>query len=166
MNALPKLSLIASLLVASSSVGYYYAVYVPRRDAERDNARVLEATLSYAQKRAAQERAHAQQQELQQRQAAKKAAAETRYQSCLNGASASHDASWTAACKRLADKAVEDHAGCLNKSKLSQGYCDAAYRMRDASPDCVLPVAIATDLDGGLTLARRRCLQEREAAVQ
>ena len=166
MNALFKLSLIASLLVASTGVGYYYAVYLPRRDAELDNERVLEATLSYAQKRAAQEQALAQQRELQQRQAAKKAAAETRYQSCLNSASATHDASWTAACKRLAEKAIEDHADCLTKSKLSQGYCDAAYRMRDASPNCVLPVAIATDLDGGLTMARRRCLQEREAALQ
>jgi hypothetical protein len=166
MNALLKLGLIASLLAASTGVGYYYAVHLPRQDAELDNARVLEATLSYAQKRAAQERALAQQREWQQRQAAKKAVAETRYQSCLDGANAAREASWTAACKRLAEKAVEDHAGCLTKSKLSQGYCDAAYRMRDASPNCVLPVAVATDLDGGLTMARRRCLQEREAALQ
>jgi hypothetical protein len=166
MNALFKLGLIASLLLTSSGVVYYRAVYLPDRDAQRDHERVAEETLSYAQKRAAQERAATERRELQQRQAAEQAAAETRYQSCIERAGANRHASWTTACKSLADKAVADHASCLTKSKLPQGYCDAAYRPRDGSPTCVLPVAIAADLDSGLTLARKRCVLERAAALQ
>jgi hypothetical protein len=49
---------------------------------------------------------------------------------------------------------------------MPQGYCAAVYRTRDGSPGCTLPVAIAADLDGGLTIARNRCLREREAALR
>lgn len=166
IGALLKLSMVASLLLAASGVGYYYAVYLPRRDAQLENERALEKIRAYGQKRAEQERAALQQRELQQRQSADKAAAEVRYQTCLNSASATRNESWAAACKRLADKVVEDHADCLSKSKLSQAYCDAAYKMRDGAPNCTLPAAIATDLDGGLNKARNRCLQERAAALQ
>jgi hypothetical protein len=49
---------------------------------------------------------------------------------------------------------------------MPQGYCAAVYRARDASPNCTLPVAIAADLDGGMTLARNRCRRERDAALR
>lgn len=166
IDDLLKLGMIASLLLASSGIGYYYAVYLPRRDAQLDNDRMVEKTRAYAQKRAEQARLASEQMELAQRQAADKAAAEIRYQTCLNRASATHDASWAAECKRIADKAREDHTNCLAKPKLSQGYCDLAYRARDASPNCTLPLAVATDLDGDLTKARNRCQQERAAALQ
>jgi len=65
-----------------------------------------------------------------------------------------------------ADKAAEDRANCLAKSNMPQGYCAAVYRTRDGAPDCTLPVAIAADLDGGLAIARNRCLREREAAAR
>jgi len=173
INALLKLSVIASLLLASSGVGYYYGVYLPGRDAQLDEERTLEKVRAYADKRAEQERLASEQRELEQRQAAakiasekEKAAAEARYQTCLKDAGIHHDASWTAECKRLADKALQDHADCLAKSNLSQGYCDTAYRPRDASPNCMLPVTAATALDGDLNTARNRCLQERKAALE
>jgi len=166
IDALFKLSMIASLLLAASGVGYYYAVYLPGRDAQLDGERALEKTRAYAQKRAAQVQLASEQRELELRRSVEKAAAESRYQTCLNSASAAHDASWAAECKRIAEKVIGDHAACLSKSKLSQGYCDAAYRARDGSPNCTLPLAIATELDGGLNKARKRCLQERQAALE
>jgi hypothetical protein len=36
-----KLSIIASLLLAASGIGYYYAVYLPGRDAQLDNELIL-----------------------------------------------------------------------------------------------------------------------------
>ena len=161
-----KLSLIASLLIASSGVAYYYVVYLPNRDAQLDSEQSLEKIRAFGQMRAEQERMAAQQRELQQRQVAKKATAEDRYQSCLTSATATHDASWAAQCNSIAEKAIADHAECLAKSNLSPGYCDAAYRTRDASPHCTLPLKFATDLDGNLNIARNRCLQERNAALQ
>ena len=166
IDALLKLSVIASLSLASSGIGYYYAVYLPRRDAELENERALEKTRAYAQKRAEQVKVAADQQVSARRQAMGTAVAELRYQACLNSAGAAHDVAWAAECKRIAEKALQDHANCLAKSKLSRGYCDAAYQNRDGSPTCTLPVATASDLDGGLNKARNRCLQERQAALE
>ncbi len=161
-----KAFVVAALLPAAAGVGYYYGVHVPQRHAERDQVRALAQTEAYAQKRAAQLRFASERQEAEQRRAAAKAAAEARYQTCLLTADSTHDASWAAECKRMADKVVADHADCLSKPKLSPGYCDAAYRMRDGSSNCILPVAIASDLDGGRSRARNRCMREREAALR
>lgn len=165
IDALLKFSVAASVLLAASGVGYYYGVYLPNRDAELDQERMLEKTRAYAQKRAEQVRLGTEQRELAQRQVADKAAAEIRYQTCLNSARVTHDTAWADECKRVADKALAAHADCLSKPKLSQGYCDAVYRLRDGLPNCALPVAIAADLDGGLNKARNRCLQEHKAAL-
>jgi hypothetical protein len=165
-HALLMLSIVLSTVLASSSVGYYHAVYLPQRDAELDQERALEETLAYARKRAAQVRSAAEQRELAQRRSTDEAAADGRYQTCLNSAGVTHDASWAAACKRMADKAVEDRVDCLAKSRMPEGYCAAVYRTRDVSPHCALPTAIVADLDGGLSAARKRCLWERQAALQ
>ena len=166
INALLKLSIIASLLIGSCGVAYYYAIYLPRRDVQLDEERAQEKARIAAEKRVRQERLAAEQKESERRQAVAKAGAETRYQTCVKSATASHDTSWADECKHLAEKAKADHEECLAKSKLSRGYCDAAYRNRDGSPNCTLPQKVATDLDGDLNTARNRCQRERKAALQ
>jgi hypothetical protein len=166
LNALLKLSLIAVPLLASSGVGYYYAVYLPARDTQRNEERLAEALHAYGRQRAEAARAVAEQQHKEQRMAADKAAAESRYETCLSGASSTHDAAWSEACQRLADRALEDRGNCLANKKLPQGYCGAAYRSRDSSPHCILPADVATAIDGNLSLARNQCRQQRNAALQ
>jgi len=166
IGALGKLGIAVVMLVAASGAGYYPAIYAPQRDAQREAARVLAQTQAYAQRRAAQVRLATQERDLAEGKAAERAAAEVRYQACLAGASVSRETSWAAACKAIAERALTNHADCLSQAKLSRGYCDAAYRARDGSPNCALPVAVATDVDGGLTRARRHCQQEHEAALQ
>jgi hypothetical protein len=166
IDALLKLSMIVSLLLASSGVAYYYAVYLPQRDSERDRESSLQKLQTYGQRRADQEQSAAQQRETEQRHAEAKADAGIRYQNCLDGARTGHDASWAAACKRLADKAVQDHTDCLSIQNLPQGYCDAAYGTRDLSANCTLPIEMTADLDAALNTARKACLQERNAALQ
>jgi hypothetical protein len=168
-----KLTIIASLLLAAFGVDYYYAIYLPGRDAALDGERTMEKMQAYAGRRAEQERQAAEQHELEQRQSTEKvatenakAAAATRLQACISNASAAHDASWAAECKRVAEKAEQDHANCVSQPNLPQGYCDAAYRLHDAAPNCTLPVAIATGLDANLDRARNRCLQDSKAALQ
>jgi membrane protein involved in colicin uptake len=141
-------------------------VYLPRRDAQLENERRQEKAQADAQKRVAQERSLAERKKAEQRQAETKASAEAHYQTCLNKANMTHESSWAAECKRLAEKALADHSECLTKPKLPKGYCDAAYRLRDASPGCVLPQKVATGLDGDLSEARNRCQRERRAALQ
>ncbi len=166
MNTLLKLSVIVSLLLASSGVGFYYGVYLPRRDTQLESEHKQEKVQAEAQKHAAQERSVAEHKKVEQRQAEMKASAEAHYQTCLNKANAGHETSWAAECKHLAEKARTDHAECLTKPKLPKGYCDASYRLRDASPNCVLPQKVATGLDGDLSQARNRCQRERRAALQ
>jgi hypothetical protein len=166
IDALLKISVIASLLLASSGVAYYYAVYLPQRDSDHDREIGLQKLHAYGQKRADQERSAEQQRETEQRQAEAKTGAGIHYQNCVEDARTSHDASWAAACKRLADKVVQDHTDCLSIPNLPQGYCDAAYTTRDASAHCALPAETAADLDAALSTARNRCLQERKAALQ
>ena len=135
-HALLRLGVIASVALASSGAGYYRAIYVPERDAALAQQRVEDETRAYAQVRAAQVR---------------------RASSWSNGAPRARGG------EPLSDL---PGASCLAKSNMPQGYCAAVYRTRDGSPDCMLPVAIAADLDGGLTIARNRCQREREAAVR
>jgi hypothetical protein len=166
IDALLKLSVIASLLLASSGVAYYYAIYLPQRDTEQVRESGLQKLETYGQKRADQEQSAAQQRETEQRQAEAKEGAGIRYANCVDGARINHDVSWAAACKHLADKAVQGHADCLSVPNLSQGYCDAAYGTRDPSAHCTLPAEMAADLDAALNSARKVCLQERNAAMQ
>lgn len=166
MNTLFKLSLIVSLLLVSSGVAFYYAVYLPRRDAQLDNERELEKAQADARNSVAQQRSLAKQKKSEQRQAEAKVGAEAHYQTCLNRANVTYATSWAAECKRLAEKAVADRAECLTQPKLPKGYCDAAYRPRDASPNCILPPKVATALDGDLSEGRNRCQRERQAALQ
>ena len=86
MKTLFKLSLIVSLLLASSGVAFYYAVYLPRRDVQLDNERKLEKAQADARNRVAQERSLANQKKSEQRQAEAKVGAEAHYQTCLNRA--------------------------------------------------------------------------------
>ena len=165
IDALLKLSVIASLLLASSGVAYYYAVYLPQRDSEQDRESSLQKLHAYGQKRADQEQSAVQRRETEQHQAEAKAGAGIRYQDCVDSARTSHDASWAAACQRLADKVVRDHTDCLSIPNLPQGYCDAAYSTRDPSAHCTLPAVMAADLDAVLSRARNHCLQERNAAT-
>lgn len=164
IGALLRFGAIAAVVLACAGSGYCYAVDVPRRDGELDNAGSVQRARADAQRGARQERLLAQDQ--QQPQSPQQAAAETRYQACRNSASAAHDASWAAECKRLAEKARQDYADCLVKLDLPKAYCDASYASRDASPHCALPAASATALDAELEQARYRCLRERKAEGQ
>jgi hypothetical protein len=166
LKQLLPISLIAALLLASSGVGYYYAVYLPARNAQQNEQSLAEALHAYGRQRAEAVRAVTEQQHTKQRLAADKAAAESRYATCLSSASATHDAAWSDACRRLADQALEDRGNCLANKKLPQGYCGAAYRSRDSSPHCILPADVASAIDGNLTVARNQCRQQRNAALQ
>jgi hypothetical protein len=131
-----KLSVVASVLLASSSVGYYYLVYLPHRDAQFEPERVLERLRAAAQKRAEQEqllfeqqaseRRAAEQQAVEERQALEKA---NRYQACLSRATDNYNASRLAVCNRPREKIIKDRddcikgAGCVHVvSKPTQAY--------------------------------------------
>jgi hypothetical protein len=162
-SAIFTLGVIASLLVAAAGTGYYYGVYVPDREREREAAQQLDQARADAAWRAARLAAE---HEAQRRLASQQGAAETTYQACLGSAGAAHESSWAAQCQRLADESARDRADCLSKLNLSKAYCEASYPARDGSAHCALPDALATVIDAALARSRNRCLREREAAAQ
>jgi len=169
LDAILKLSVIASVLFASSSVGYYYLSYLPRRDAQFEPQRALEQLRAAAQKRAEQEQLLLQQQVAEQRALEQQAEEQRqlrekadRYLACLRQVTDSYNESRIAACNRLQEKVIKDRDNCIRLG-FRKKVCDLAHVVRGPSPDCSLPPAIATNLDTDAQKARDRCLEENRA---
>jgi cell division septation protein DedD len=166
IDAILKLSVVASVLLASSSVGYYYLVHLPHQDAQFEPERVLERLRAAAKKRAEQEQwlfeqqaseqRAAEQQRVEERQTLEKA---NRYQACLNRATDNYNASRLAACNHAREKIIKDQDDCV-KLGFSRGVCAMAHVVREASPNCTLPRTVALTLDVDVEKARDRCLEE------
>src|SRR5258706_13649455 len=116
IDAILKLSIVASVLFASSSVGYYYLSYLPHRDARFEPDRALEGLRAAAQKRAEREKLLLEQQVSEQRALEQQAAEQRqllekadRYQACLSHATDGYNESRIAACNRLQEKVIRDH---------------------------------------------------------
>jgi hypothetical protein len=166
-----RLSVVASVL-ASSSAGYYYLVYLPQGDAQFEPQRVLERFRAAAEKRAEREQLlfeqkvseqrAAERQAIEERQASEKA---NRYQACLVGADDNYNASRLAACNRPREKIVKDQDDCV-KLGFSRKVCAMAHVVREVSPNCTLPRTVALALDAGVEKARDRCLEEAKVGLQ
>jgi hypothetical protein len=166
IDAILKLSVVISVLLASSSVGYYYLVHLPHRHAQFEPEQVLDRLRAAAKNRAEQEqllfeqqaseRRAAEQQTLEERQALEKT---NRYEACLSRATDNYNASRLAACNRPREKIIKDRENCIQLG-FSEKVCAMAHVVRDASPDCTLPRAVALSLDADVQKARDRCREE------
>jgi hypothetical protein len=166
IDAILKLSVVVSVLLASSSVGYYYLVHLPHRDAQFEPERALERLRAAEKKRAEQEqllfeqqaseRRAAEQQALEERQVLEKA---NRYEACLSRATDNYNASRLAACNRPREKMIKDRDNCIQLG-FSEKVCAMAHVVREASPNCTLPRAVALSLDADVEKARDRCREE------
>ena len=168
-NAILKISIVASVLLASSGVGYYYLVYLPQREVQFEPQRVLERFRAAAEKRAERaeqelslfeqnvsEQRAAEQKVAEERQALEKA---NRYQACLSRATDSYNPSRLAACNRPREKIIKDQDDCV-KMGFSRNVCAMAHVIPEPSPNCTLPKTVALALDAGVEIARDRCLEE------
>jgi hypothetical protein len=170
--AILKLSVVASVLLGSSSVGYYYLVHLPHRVAQFEPERVLERLRAAAEKRAEQdqllfeqqasEQRAAEQQVVEERQALEKA---NRHQACLSRATDNYNASRLAACDRPREKIIKDQDNCV-KLGFSRKVCAMAHVVREASPNCTLPRTVTFALDADVEKARNRCLEEDRVGLQ
>jgi hypothetical protein len=125
IDAILKLSVVISVLLASSSVGYYYLVHLPHRHAQFEPEQVLDRLRAAAKNRAEQEqllfeqqaseRRAAEQQTLEERQALEKT---NRYEACLSRATDNYNASRLAACNRPREKIIKDLCSAARKSGL------------------------------------------------
>jgi hypothetical protein len=177
VDAFLKISLAVSLLGAAGSVGYYYSVYLPLRDAQLDRDRKLDAARSEDSRRAEKARLAAEKleaeiksaeekREAEERQAAEREAIQSRYRSCISRAELNYNANWAQSCKRISDKAAKDYKECISGT-LGKTACDSIYTERNASPtNCSLPRVVGQDINDELDKTRKRCLEESRAGLQ
>jgi hypothetical protein len=172
IEAILKLSVVAAVLLASSSVGYYYLVHLPHRDAQFEPERVLERLRAVAQARAEQEQLLFKQQASERRATEQQAAEErqilekgNRYQACLSRAFDNYNASRLAACNQTREKIIKDRDNCIQLG-FSEKVCAMAHVVREASPNCPLPRAVAPALDADVEKARDRCQEEDSLGLQ
>jgi hypothetical protein len=95
--------------------------------------------------------------------AAGKADAQARYHSCVSSVETNYNDSWANACNRLEVQSVRKQGDCLQSLPLD--FC-ATIPIHDGSPDCALPVSMASELNAGLEKRRDRCLQEVNAGLR
>jgi hypothetical protein len=163
IDAILKLSVVVSVLLASSSVGYYYLVHLPHRDAQFEHELALERLRAAAKNHAEQEQLVFDQQASERRaaeqQAVEKQEKANRYQTCLSRATDNYNASRLAACNRPREKVIKDRDDCI-KLGFSERVCAMAHVVREASPNCTLPRVVALSLDADAEKARDRCLED------
>jgi len=172
IDAILKLSIVASLLLASSSVGYYYLVYLPQRDVQFESQRVLDRFRAATEKRAKQELLDFEQQVSKERAAEQKGVEKqqalekaNRYQPCLRRATDAYNASRSAACNRPREKIIKDQDDCVALG-FSRNVCAMAHVVPEPSPNCALPRTVTLALDANVQQVRDRCLQEDGLGLQ
>lgn len=166
VDAFLKVSIAAAALFASASVGYYYVLYLPQRDAQIDIERQIEAAKTELARQADQARQAAEKRDAEEKQAAVREAVQARYRNCVRRVEVNYSAQWTGECKRIADKAAKDHKDCLAKATFGKEVCDTMYADRNSPSECSLPRMLANDITEILDKGRKRCFDESQAGLQ
>jgi hypothetical protein len=76
VDAFLKVSIAASLLLAAGSVGYYYSIYLPKRDAQIDRERLIERSRVEITEKAVAARLQAEKEEAESQAAAARLSAQ------------------------------------------------------------------------------------------
>jgi hypothetical protein len=143
VDAVLKLSIAVAFLIAGVSIGYYFLVYVPAKDARTQAAASAAAANATAQAAASQQ------------VAARRAA---NYNSCLASVDTTYHADWNSNCATRSQQREADYNRCLG-GFLSESDC------RDQNPfipptDCQLPTTVADSVNAELKDGKDRCLQQ------
>jgi hypothetical protein len=96
--------------------------------------------------------------------AAGKADAQARYHSCVSSVETNYSGSWANACSDLEVQSSRQRNDCMARD-LGWDVC-SMITILDGSPDCKLPVSLASELNAVLEKDRDRCLQEVTAGLR
>ena len=164
VDAFLKVSLAVSLLAVAGSVGYYYAIYLPARDAQIDRDRKVDAAFAEYSRQAEQARLAVEKRESEEARTAAREAVQVRYRTCLRTAESVYQINWSHECKRISDQNTKSRKDCLAQGS-PKATCDVLYP--DLPAECTsLPRITATDIGNELDKARKRCLEESQAGLQ
>lgn len=146
-----KLSLAAAALIAGTSVGYYYGVFLPgevhRREAREQAAREEAAK--------AQSKARA---EIVRRQQS----ARLEYEDCVNFADLAYRNRWTLACKAQNQADIAAFQDCADDLFSSEDGCRARFPIRPER-DCTLPGQTAESYAAARDTRKAECLGRLQA---
>ncbi len=95
--------------------------------------------------------------------AAGNADAQARYHSCVRSVETDYRNSWTNACNDRGVQSLRNRDDCMARG-LRWDVCNTITI--DGSPDCMLPVSMASELTAVLEKGRDRCLQEVSAGLR
>ena len=165
VDAFLKVSIAAAALFASASVGYYYVIYLPERDARLDRARSMDAAHADFARQADIAQRAAEKRESEERQIEERAAVQARYRTCMSNIERNYSLSWTDACKKASEKAKKERSDCFAKNA-GKEVCDVISPAQEFSPDCSLSSGIGKGLNDQLEKSRARCLQESQLGLQ
>lgn len=160
-----KISIAASVLIASASISYYYLRYLPERDAQIERDQKLEKARAEYARQAELSRLAAEKKADAEKQSAARDAIQGRYQACLAAAETNYSLAWSGQCKHVADTAQKSRSDCLSKTT-EKSTCDLIYPKVDFNPDCSLNRVSGNDLNDQLQRSRERCLQESRLGLQ
>jgi hypothetical protein len=155
IDAFFKASIIVGVLIASTSIAYYYVIYLPERDSKLDLQRTLEQISTDSAARL-----------LKERQDAEKAAARDRYSRCTNSADSIYTIEWDQSCASYSKDQKEKHAQCLVAMTLRRTDCDSLYTVNVPLKDCRLPKAQADPINARSEKRKERCLEEFRAGIR
>jgi hypothetical protein len=160
LNTLLKASIVVSVAIATLGVGYYFAIYVPKKDAAQDaerSAEVLRLNRSRAEQEPGteDERAAA---------AQKKLRISSRYEACVRDAELSYRYNATDKCRHIVEERRKMFDDCTRT--LPQPTCEAIHGTFNQSDNCALPTNLAKSLDDELEKSKNRCLQEFQLGLQ
>jgi hypothetical protein len=148
-----RISLAAAALLVGGSVAYHYAIYIPEKDQEAQEAAAAQEA---ADERRQQALADAAQKTAQEKR--------TAYKVCVSNAFADYHSRWESNCKSNSDDAAASRSNCLARG-FSADYCAASFPAISPT-DCRLPNAVANEYDEQLKDDKARCLQEASNGLE
>lgn len=146
-DSILKLAIAAAILTVALSVGYYFVVYIPKRDAD-NQARAAAAQSAQAAQQA-QRDAQARQTQTARRDA---------YNSCIADASAVYAANWESSCRTQSDERAEQYQSCISGGLYNIQQCLSMYPALPPS-NCTLPAAVGNRWDQLLKTDKDKCLE-------
>jgi hypothetical protein len=151
-----------SLLVAAASVGYYFSVYLPERDAKMDREKQFEQAKAEIARKSEQARLAEEREAEIKRQSDAAEAKQFRYRMCLANAEELYSQNWASRCREEAQAATKRRIDCQKTAPSAN--CDGMYPVVDAGPNCTLSGGKV--LNERLEKSRNRCLEESRSGVQ
>jgi hypothetical protein len=160
-NAILKIALAMSALVAGGGVGFYYGIFLPAQDIRRQTQEMRDR------KATADKEAHAlaEQARRVEDQAKRMQAAQTAYDDCVNFAELSYKRRWAQSCQSLHDADIAAFEDCADDLFSTDSGCRAKHPIRPAS-DCALPSGMARGLSEARDTRKAQCLSKLQAVQQ